>query len=288
MNKINCLDQIIICLENLRSRGNKTIISREVWEKFAGAEKTSASPRPVHPLSQTDYEPRPHSPVKVETKPELPVPSPTPREQFATAAHNGTDEERWAALEKQVANCTLCALGRSRLKPVFGTGDHHAEIMLIGMVPNGEEETENELFTGKSGALLNKMLEAMGLSKKTVYTAGIVKCRPPDDRAVSTDEAERCVYYLSQQIELVKPKVIVLLGFDAVRHAVRKELIKTGITALVGKWLDVQGIPAMPIFHPSYLIRLENNPEKEKMEKKRVWEALKLVMQKYQSPNLPR
>jgi DNA polymerase len=150
--------------------------------------------------------------------------------------------------------------------------------MLVGEAPGPEEDREGKPFAGESGALLGKMLLAMGLSRENVFLTSALKCRPdvpsdePGSRPPTAEELQRCLPYLAAQIAIVKPKVIVALGAGAMRALF-------GSTETVGKlrsrWHEIHGIPVMPTFHPSYLIRNSGNSEKRK-----VWEDLLQVLER--------
>jgi len=178
-----------------------------------------------------------------------------------------------AELAEQVAACTHCPLcSAGRKQTVFGGGDPDADLMFIGEGPGVEEDAQGKPFVGRSGQLLTKMIEAMGLSREQVYIANVVKCRPPGNRAPSPEEVDACWPYLQRQIEIIQPKVIVVLG-----NAATKALLDTGtgITKLRGHWQDLWGIPVMPTFHPAYLLRQYTVDNR-----KRVWSDLQAVMEK--------
>lgn len=163
--------------------------------------------------------------------------------------------------------CTLCPLHQGRKNVVFGAGNSHAELMFIGEGPGRDEDLQGIPFVGEAGQLLTKMINAMQYQRSDVYIANIVKCRPPQNRNPEDGEAETCLPYLKRQIQLVNPKVIVVLGAVPLKYLLKK----TGITKMRGIWDDYDGIRVMPTFHPAYLLR---NPS----AKKQVWEDLQKVM----------
>lgn len=171
-------------------------------------------------------------------------------------------------LEDEVKNCKKCPLCQNRTNPVFGEGDVHAELMFVGEGPGADEDKQGRPFVGKAGQLLTKMIEAMSLKRENVYIANIVKCRPPENRAPFKEEAAACIDYLKNQIELIKPKVIVCLGSVSATYLLNTD---KQISKLRGDFIDLQGIKVMPTFHPAYLLR---NPTK----KKESWEDLQKVM----------
>ena len=160
-----------------------------------------------------------------------------------------------AELEQATRGCLACPLGGGRLRFVFGEGSPSARVMFIGEGPGRDEDLQGRPFVGKAGELLDKMLTAVGLEREAVYIANVVKCRPPDNRTPTPQEAGRCLPYLRRQIELVKPAVIVTLGATPLRELLG---VTTGITRIRGQWqrLDMLGgIPVMPTFHPAYVLR---------------------------------
>ncbi|RFC42732.1 MAG: DNA polymerase [Verrucomicrobia bacterium] len=188
-------------------------------------------------------------------------------------------EQALVIIRDAVIPCTLCPrLAATRLHAVFGEGASDAELMLVGEAPGMEDDREGHPFSGEAGALLDRMLVAMGLSRSQVYLTSVLKCRPdvpadePGSRPPTMEELSRCAPYLASQISIVKPKVIVAMGAGAMRALF-------GSTETVGKlrshWHELQGIPVMPTFHPSYLMRNQSNSEKRK-----VWEDLLQVMER--------
>lgn len=161
----------------------------------------------------------------------------------------------WEELEEVVKQCRKCRLCENRKNVVFGVGNREADIMFIGEGPGADEDAQGEPFVGKAGKLMNMAFDMLGVKRKEVYIANIVKCRPPNNRNPQDDEAENCLDYLRNQVILVKPKIIVLLGSVALKNVLGKEY---GITASRGKWLERKGILYMPTWHPAALLRDEN------------------------------
>ncbi|MGD0015950.1 MAG: uracil-DNA glycosylase [Verrucomicrobiia bacterium] len=176
-----------------------------------------------------------------------------------------------ASVEARAKVCVKCReLAQSRHNVVFGVGDPHAELMFIGEAPGRDEDLEGEPFVGRAGELLTKIIQAMGLKRHEVYIANVLKCRPPENRAPLPEEAANCLPYLLSQIELIKPKVIVVLGATAMKALLD---IQLGITKIRGNWYTFRDIPIMPTFHPAYLLR---NPP----AKKEVWQDMQAVLAK--------
>ena len=173
----------------------------------------------------------------------------------------------WEELEKSIINCKECKLCQNRTNIVFGTGNKEADLMFIGEGPGADEDKQGLPFVGKAGKLMNEAFKGIGINREEVYIANIVKCRPPQNRVPEQDEAEACLNYLRNQVILVKPKIIVLLGSTALKNILGKEY---GITSARGKWLEKKGIKYMPTWHPAALLRDEN----KKIE---FWKDLKEV-----------
>jgi uracil-DNA glycosylase family 4 len=184
-----------------------------------------------------------------------------------TAAERRSLEE----IDQQVLVCKLCALHKLRTKAVPGEGDRSAELMFIGEGPGRDEDAQGRPFVGRAGQLLRKIIAAMKFREDEVYITNIVKCRPPDNRVPHREEEEACSPYLVRQIELIRPRVIVTLGKTPTDHFVPG---REGMTARRGNFGDYRGIPVMPTFHPSYLVRNEGNRELKRM----VWEDMQKVM----------
>ena len=163
--------------------------------------------------------------------------------------------ETWEELEKSIENCNKCKLFQTRKNIVFGVGNRNADIMFIGEGPGADEDEQGEPFVGKAGKLMNMAFDVVGIKREEVYIANIVKCRPPNNRNPEDDEATACLDYLRNQVILVKPKIIVLLGSVALKNILGKEY---GITASRGKVIEKNGIIYVPTWHPAALLRDEN------------------------------
>ena len=177
-------------------------------------------------------------------------------------------------VRNELGECTRCKLHKGRHTIVFGAGSPQARLMFVGEAPGEDEDLQGIPFIGKAGGLLTKMIEAMGLSRDTVYICNTVKCRPPNNRNPEPDELSACEPFLKGQLAAVKPEVIVTLGKFAAQALLRDE---TPISRLRGQWRAYQGIPLMPTFHPAYLLRSPG-------EKGKVWDDLKQVMKKLDLP----
>ena len=178
--------------------------------------------------------------------------------------------------ENEVRGCRKCELCQSRTQTVFGDGDPDADLLFIGEGPGQTEDEQGIPFVGRAGELLNKMIEAIGLDRKTVYIANVVKCRPPNNRTPLAPEVDACADYLRRQIAIIQPRVIVTVGGPATKLILASKL---GITRLRGTWhayTQVEpAIPVMPTFHPAYLLRAYTKENRAK-----VWSDLQAAQAK--------
>jgi uracil-DNA glycosylase family 4 len=184
---------------------------------------------------------------------------------------SAADREELARLDEEVRSCRLCPLHLLRSHAVPGEGNWSAELLFIGEAPGRDEDAQGRPFVGRAGRLLRKIIAAMNFREEEVYITNVVKCRPPENRTPHRDEVAACSPYLVRQIELIRPRVIVTLGKSPTEFFSPSRL---GMTALRGRFVDYRGIPVMPTFHPSYLIRNEGNRELKRM----VWDDMKQVM----------
>tara|TARA_B100001029_G_scaffold119613_1_gene99292 strand:- start:725 stop:1477 length:753 start_codon:yes stop_codon:yes gene_type:complete len=172
-------------------------------------------------------------------------------------------------LKSYMANFKGCELYKSSTNMVFSDGNPKSNIMLIGEAPGHDEDIQGKPFVGRSGKLLDKMLEAIELNREKVYIANIIPWRPPNNRRPTEEEIEICLPFIKKHIKLINPKVIMLLGSTATSALLKNA---EGITKIRGKWvelnLDSVSIPTLPTFHPAFLLR-------QPAQKKYVWEDLK-------------
>lgn len=178
----------------------------------------------------------------------------------------------WEELEKSISGCEKCKLCKGRKNIVFGIGNKDAKLMFIGEGPGADEDEQGIPFVGKAGQLMNKALEGLGIKREEVYIANIVKCRPPNNRDPEKEEIDSCLDYLRNQVMLIKPKVIVLLGRIALKSILGEEY---SITASRGKIIDRKGIIYIPTWHPAALLR-------DEYKKIDFWNDLKLANKKSQ------
>lgn len=188
-----------------------------------------------------------------------------------------------ADLRARVMGCVKCPhLVSSRKNVVFGVGNIEADLMFVGEAPGADEDTRGEPFVGAAGQLLTKMIQAMGLTRDSVYIANILKCRPDTpgqsygNRKPTPAEMQTCISWLHEQIDLIRPKVLVGLGATAIEGLLGNA---GGIMRLRGQWRSYRSIPLMPTYHPAFLLRNQAISEKRK-----VWEDLMQVMEKLNLP----
>lgn len=167
--------------------------------------------------------------------------------------------EELKKLEESCKNCQKCSLCKTRKNAVFGDGVPNEKIMLIGEAPGADEDEQGKPFVGRSGQLLTKILESVGFYReKNIYICNTIKCRPPQNRNPSSEEEKACDEYLQGQINILKPKIILLCGAVATNKIMNKKL---PITKVRGQWFEgPNNSKIMPIFHPAYLLR---NPTRE-------------------------
>lgn len=164
--------------------------------------------------------------------------------------------DRWEELEKRCQNCRECSLCETRTNVVFGDGSRTAEILFVGEGPGAHEDEQGVPFVGKAGQLLDDMLAIIGLDRTMVYIANIVKCRPPQNRDPKPEETACCIGYLSRQLEIIKPKIIVCLGRVAATILIDKGF---KVTRQHGEWFNKDGVWYMGTFHPAALLRNPHN-----------------------------
>ena len=209
-----------------------------------------------------------------------------PRNDFSagsTAPSKADKIDKLAAVQARVSVCTKCPnLASSRTQTVFGVGNPDADIMFVGEAPGADEDAQGEPFVGRAGQLLTKIIKAMGFTRAEVYIANILKCRPDvpagsfGNRAPTPREMQTCRPYLMEQIDIIKPKVIVALGAVAVEGLLGT---RAPMRELRGRWDSFNGTPLMVTYHPAYLLRNQSPSEKRK-----VWEDMMQVLERLEKP----
>ena len=152
------------------------------------------------------------------------------------------------ALRAYIGDCQRCSLAATRNTIVLGVGDPHAGLLFIGEAPGRNEDMRGEPFVGAAGRLLDELLDSIGLDRREVYIANVLKCRPPGNRDPLVTEIETCTPFLSRQVQIIDPAVIVTLGNFSTRHILGTDM---GITQLRGRLFEVGGRRVMPIYHPA-------------------------------------
>ncbi len=191
--------------------------------------------------------------------------------------------EEWEFLESldemntAICECQKCALGRTRTKFVFGVGNHKADIVVIGEAPGADEDAKGEPFVGRAGQLLNKILSSVDIKREEVFICNILKCRPPGNRNPLPEEIEQCEPYLKKQLDLIKPKLILILGKVAADTLLN---LRQPLNKMRGSIHYYNGIKTMVTFHPAALLRNPNwkRPTWEDMQVfKKLYDELKSV-----------
>ena len=172
-------------------------------------------------------------------------------------------------LDTIIKNCKKCKLHETRINTVFGEGSTNAKVMIIGEAPGKDEDSSGKPFVGRAGKLLTEILSSIDLERKDIFITNTVKCRPPENRNPHDDEIKSCSGYLDEQIRLINPKVIVLLGKIAANRILN---IDEPISNLRGKkyFIKENNIPIIVFYHPAYLLR-------SPLQKSKVWEDLKFM-----------
>jgi DNA polymerase len=176
---------------------------------------------------------------------------------------------QWQVLEQEVSGCTRCELHSARTQTVFGSGSHSAKWMVIGEAPGASEDAQGKPFVGRAGQVLTEMLRAAGLDRDDVFITNILKCRPPGNRDPRPVEVDACEGFLKQQVEMVRPDIILAVGRIAAQKLLKTE---TPLGRLRGRVHRYGDIPVVVVYHPAYLLR-------SPLEKRKAWEDLKLAIE---------
>ena len=185
---------------------------------------------------------------------------------------------KMALMKKNLAGCMKCALGSTRKNIVFGEGNPEAGILVVGEGPGATEDETGRPFVGRSGKLLDKIFASIDLDREKLFIANIVKCRPPNNRTPSAGESETCSKFLEQQIEIMKPGIIIALGASAARTLLDT---RTGIGLLRGEFHSYMDTPVLVTYHPAALLR-------SPALKRPVWEDMKKLKSFMDEAGLPR
>ena len=180
------------------------------------------------------------------------------------------------SLEQMISTCQKCPLGQTRTKFVFGVGNPNADIVVIGEAPGAEEDARGEPFVGAAGQLLNKILAAIQLRREDVYIANILKSRPPGNRTPERFEVEQCMPYLLKQLDLIRPRFILVLGLTAANTLLNR---KAKMGELRGAVHDFHGIKVVVTYHPAALLR-------NQQWKRPTWEDVQMLKRLYDEENM--
>lgn len=161
----------------------------------------------------------------------------------------------WEELEQACSGCMKCGLGSTRKNIVIERGNRNASLMFVGEGPGRQEDEQGKPFVGQAGQLLDLLLDGLMIRPEEYYICNIVKCRPPENRVPTDEEAENCLPFLRNQVALIKPSIIVCLGSTAMKHIIGKD---AKITQIRGQWIEKKGYWIMPTFHPAALLRDES------------------------------
>ena len=261
---------------------NKIINDLEQYLKYQieeGHISSEISPEIIKKLSEKKIQKNKPEPLTVSVQAENPVKKERPESTTSNlppatrhlATQKTINKEPPSNMEEisvQISNCKKCSLFSTRTHTVPGQGNNSPEIMFIGEAPGAKEDELGIPFVGRSGNFLTKMIEAMGYTREEVFIGNILKCRPPENRKPTAQEIEICIPYLKQQIAILKPKVIIALGSTSVQGLIGKT---PAISKLRGQWLEFEGTPLMPTFHPAYILRNQS-------KKGELWSDLKKVL----------
>lgn len=173
-------------------------------------------------------------------------------------------------LSIECSNCKKCSLSNGRINVVFGRGNENAKLMFIGEGPGEQEDLKGQPFVGPAGKLLDLLFRAQSIKAEDYYIANIVKCRPPNNRVPTDEEAAVCMEYLRKQVAIIKPRMIVCLGATAMKYIIDRD---AKISKIRGEWIERKGCSIMPTFHPAALLR-------DSSKKPLMWQDIKRVKQR--------
>ena len=267
------IDDVIDHVNLLKELGERTAEFDPAVLAALGTPAPAAAAAPTKPPSAQPRAvvPQPAPPPAFGTE----KPPVLPPEMLAAELSPEVRQKTLLEIAAQAEACAACALRQNRTKSVPGQGNPNSpDVMFIGEAPGYDEDQQGLAFVGAAGQLLTKMIAAMGYRRDEVFIANICKCRPPGNRTPLPEEMQKCLPFLRAQIAVVRPKTIVLLGGTAIKGLLDTQV---GVNRMQGQWTQYEGIPVMPTFHPSYLLRFE--PAKHD-----AWCALKLVLARLGKP----
>jgi uracil-DNA glycosylase family 4 len=177
--------------------------------------------------------------------------------------------DSWEQVEAEVAGCTRCSLHECRTRTVFGVGSRTARWLIVGEAPGEEEDRQGEPFVGRAGKLLDSMLRAIGLDRREVFIANVLKCRPPNNRNPNPAEVAQCLPYLERQIALLQPSIMLALGSVAAQNLLATDVPVGRLRGQLHAFGNAR-TPLVVTYHPAYLLRSPG-------EKRKAWEDLKFA-----------
>ena len=180
-----------------------------------------------------------------------------------------SENNNLTSLDEIIKKCKKCNLHKTRQNTVFGEGDPDSNIMIIGEAPGREEDEVGRPFVGRAGKLLNEFLKSINLNRDSVFIVNTIKCRPPENRDPEASEISACSDYLDQQINIIKPKVLVLLGKIAANRLLGEDMPMSELR-LKKFFIDKYDIPIIVFYHPAYILRSPS-------QKKKVWDDLQYL-----------
>jgi DNA polymerase len=207
-----------------------------------------------------------------------PVPA-APRACPVAPADELPADETLEGIRKDLGECQRCKLGKTRKNLVFGVGNPLARLVFVGEGPGADEDRQGEPFVGEAGKVLTRSITAMGLKREDVYICNVVKCRPPGNRDPERDEIAACSAYLLRQLRSIRPEAVVALGKFAAQTLLET---KEPISKLRGRFRDFHGIPLMPTYHPSFLLRRQGEGSMDAFWE--VWDDMTQVLRLLKLP----
>ena len=258
---------------------------RSAHRKVAGPENATAGSE-TDPVRVDSPVARPGSSLRAPDTSKLPrpnlpnLPAPPAKDLFSGTSDDAqTSKDPLTVLQDiqaDMGDCTRCGLHEGRSKIVFGSGNPNAKVVFVGEGPGADEDAQGFPFVGRAGQLLTQMInntasrEGIAIRREDVYICNVVKCRPPDNRTPEPDEMKTCGQFLERQLEAIRPKAICVLGGTAAKFLLST---KQGITRIRGNWHEWHGIPVMPTYHPSFLLRPYAQDKKRE-----AWQDLRAVL----------
>ena len=254
------------------------------WAALTGADEmpfdapavtAAVPPRAAPPPARPSPRPESSAPQRAPTPTSSPVPRVTPRAAGSVSVappptgEVARGEAGLLQVRAELGECQRCRLSKERRHLVYGIGSPTAPLILVGEAPGEQEDKTGEPFVGRSGQLLTRMLAAIGLAREQVYICNVIKCRPPQNRDPLSDEIATCSPFLHRQVAAIAPRAILTLGRFAAMNLVGEDLPMGELRKRLG---SINGIPVVPTYHPSYLLR---SPAMKRL----AWEDLLRVRQ---------